>query len=719
MTGAWMIRPVIKVLPILIGLLLVSPLRADRIELRDGRVIEGVLLDSPGANPAAESIRVRIGSSIITLPRANLQSVTPDSPGGNAVIRARDELQAGRITQALEFIEAAIAQGPPGEALAALVLDHGMPLVIAAASLPPGDRARLSRLLQVLAAAAPDNAPLRIRRWQLHLGLGEDAQAEALWSLLPVDLLQTDPGLREQVAGMLISQIDKASAAGDPERARAALEHLARIDAELADGRRIQFLLEQGWQRRRAEQYEEALELYSRELLPLSREIGRDRIAMTLQAAERALRSKDEFPRAAELYERYGLPVIPEEAREHIVDIWRDEGWRRMRREDFDGAAEAFARAEAVIPGAADADRLQLEFRRRLMLAVNESPAVRFELANWAYEQGLLEEAVALFHDLAGDPRYGEAARAYENQLRNLLAEQKLSAMLDLYEAREYGQVLRDVGAFLGGDYPVGFKQQALEIQKLTRDAIAVLVAEEAQQAESMLQQAQRAFFREDYAEAEQLLDVIEERYRNTVVYERAAEFRSLVGQKLALARLERGQQQTLAGGAQADASDAAGGADAGRAEQAPPPAADAPADDTRMMESELDNLMRTLKRGNLAAQVQPATANRPAVSGTLPEYSPGELKARGLLDQARQAYFDGRIGEADELLAEIRDDYASTPAAEEAARFYQLIRDQIELHERRAAAAASDPPRPAAEPTTGTLPLAAPAGSEDFTQPR
>ncbi len=637
---------------------LARPAQGDRIRTVDGRIIEGVITAREIGAGGREVLKIRIGRTIIGLPVEKIEYIAEAMPGENAMLLARDAFQVGRMDEGVErMAEALDLEGPAG-GVGSLLLNHGEKLLGAVPAMGNANRAALSRCLLALEgirmARQDDLTAIRI---PLHLALDQREEANDLLDRLGGDYFPTHLSTRDRLSEWLLQAVDASAEEGGFDRALEAVEDLGRINPALAEGRRIQLHLQIAWNARDERRYGDALDVYVRHVLDEAPLIARDRILITLTTAERWFRSRDDFTRAARLYEQYGMVHASEEARPRFVQLWRDQGWRRLRQADFDLAEEAFERAELIQPGATDVDRLHLQYRRRGAALASDDDRGHYELGRWCLENSLIDEALKEFGEVAAAGGYGEAANAYMRRIHNQLAEAELERMMDLYDTGEYGQVLRDVHGFLRKDYPQGFKSQAIEIRMLTRQTIDQTVNQRAQQAAALFQQAQRAYFGNRFEEAERLLRTIVETYEDTIVHERASVFYEKVLEKLELGRLERGQSI---------------GADR--------PSTASPV----VPESELNELVEALRRGNTSVEDR----SRSYAPDREEQHAPGEQEARRLLAGARDAFFEGRLGDADRLLAVILEQYADTATHRRAERFYRLIRDQLELHKAETARA-------------------------------
>jgi tetratricopeptide (TPR) repeat protein len=524
-------------------LLSLSPFAfADRIQLTDGRVIEGSIVKRTQDPGAPELVHIELSQGIIALPAEQVATVSEATPRERALLEARDKLRVDRPVEAVAAMDRYVQLGGMPDGLAPLLIDNGSAIALSVDAMDAPHRDALRRALDALdrgeLGASPDLAHARL--W-LRLALGDTPQAGALMDRLVPLYYDGRVDQRRALAGWLNGRIDACADKGDNAEGERLLDALGRVDPALAVGRRVQFYMQWARRERDAGRFEEALILYRDRLMPAAPRIAAEFIRRTLEEADRSLGERS--GRVVELYERYGLPAVREAASERLVQIHRNDGWRALRRGDYDDARTSFEKANAVIPACADKDLLQLEFHRRRAAIDDADLLARYELGVWCNNRQLDEEALAEFRAAVDSRIVGDNARTYIDQVMNRRAERELAHIMDLYDQRRFREVLDGVFKFQRETYAEGYQQQARRINDLTMKALQISLAERPQQAEALYQQAERAFYQDRYQEADEKLRTIGDHYRDTLVYPQARNLHARVSEKMALSRLEQGDK--------------------------------------------------------------------------------------------------------------------------------------------------------------------------------
>jgi tetratricopeptide (TPR) repeat protein len=551
---------------------------ADRIQLTDGRVLQGTVRHHPpGDADAAPLVTIEMTQGAITLPANQIQLVAETTAGEDALIAARDHLRQERPAAAIVAMEQLVEGNGSLDGLAMLLIEHGPAVARAADTFSPEQTDALRRVLAAIDAADLDGNPdLSCSRLWLRLALDDSEGARPLISRLCPLYFDANIDRRRQLGAWIVDRVDRCAETGGEEQGRRLLDALSSIDPALAEGRRVQFYLHWARRLRQSGEFEQALLIYGRELMPSVPEIAREFVRRTLTEADHSLDRPTDQPRLVRLYEDYGLRIAPEMARERLVQIWRNAGWSELRRGEYEPASAAFARANAVVPGSADKDLWKLEFRRRRAGVAADDLLGRYELGIWANNQRLDEEALAEFRAAVASPIVGDNARAYIEQVMNRRAERELENLMNLYDAGRHQDTLNGILRFQEESYAEGYQQQAARINELTVNALQIALAERPQQAMALYQQAERAFYQDRLDEASEKLKAISENYKDTLVYAQARNLYARVRQKQSLHRLEHG------------------------VDRRPPAAADmatSPTPTQSPIENELDELYRSLEK--------------------------------------------------------------------------------------------------------------------------
>ncbi len=542
---------------LILGLLPASHICAlDHIETKDGRVLDGEIIRRDQAGTPNESLIIQNGPVQITLRANQIATIAPATPEDATIAQAREAFKTNEAERGVSLLAQALGMsmepGRQANALGEVMLRHGDELAHILPALNDEQTTALRRVVAIAAGAKnlppARNAELIARRLQFDMLLGDDADTSRVLAWLGPDYFKQNSTERERLTQWVLGALAPMQAAGQREGAPPTQERMLQVldlmrgvDPNLAGSQRTQLIIEWASKERQAGRWTEALHLYQTQLLNDVPEIARDRIQLTLDEAERACREKDDLPAAAALYEQYGMPTDAKMARERLLVIWHDQGWRDLRRHDFDAARACFGKAEAIQPGAAKLDYAQLDYQRQKEGTPTTDTLARYQLGMFCMKNDLFPEAVAELKLARANTLIRENADAHIGNIRNKQAEAELLRLMKLSEAGEYGKVLGGVNIFLQEEYAPGYLKQALWLKDLTSQRLKLQVAERPQQAEGLLQRAQRAYFDSRYAEAEELLRAVIERFDGTPAQTRARNFYAAVRQKLELARQEQG----------------------------------------------------------------------------------------------------------------------------------------------------------------------------------
>lgn len=558
--------------------------QADRIVMKDGRVIEGVIYHDPN-RVGEHQVVLKMGDGRVMLDRREIETIVEATPGENALLMARDALQIERPGEAALAIARTIELGGSLDGLAMLLVKHGRILFEQFDQLDTKARAALrSALPHLQRAKLPQQDDLHWILAALYFKLGDRDSARHL-----LGFVDSNPSPQaSETQGLLLQwlngEIERVMAKKEYLEGLALLKDMESVDLQAAQARRIQFFLEWARHHRQANEYEQALGIYRDYVASNYPQITEELVLRTLEEAENHLRLQDQLPRAAKLYEQFGLPLAPDHARRQLAELWRDQAWRLVRADALDEADYAFKQAEQYVEGSTTLDRQRMEYRRKLAQIEPGDLIGRYEIGVWALEQGLHKEALNEFRIAERSDIVGRNARAYIGKLQNILAEQELEEIMNLYEGGEFVRALNEIHQFHQAGYLPGYIAQARQIEELIREAMRLRAAERPQQAEALYQQAERAFYQDDYRQAQEKLETLLEHYPDSIVYPRARNLYQVVREKVLLQDLEKGRQT-----AQADAPTTH--------TQAPVGVEGSQQTEPRMTRKEIDKLYEELER--------------------------------------------------------------------------------------------------------------------------
>mgnify|MGYP006282437901 CR=1 FL=1 len=543
-----LIRKILFPTAVVLGLV-PGTLRAERIQMTDGRLLEGKILSRSDEAPASGTITLRLGAGTMTLDVAHIESIEPSTPAGEGWIEARDWILREEPGRACAALARASEAGAPAERLMKLLDAHCAAFIEGVDQMGPVHRRQLGRVLGSLGPIDNEQPESSIgTRIRLHVSLEEFSEAAELVKALGPEYFNTRDPLRRMLVEWLQNRIDVLFARARYDGIVELLDLLKRMAPEISQGRRLQFYLQWASLERGNGNHERALQLYIRHVLDETPTIARDRIALTLMEAHAQARADQDPMRAVELYQQYGLPHIPEIATKQMAQILLNHGWRMLRQDRIGAARSAFTRARRFDAERAQRGLLQCEYHQRADRVREGDLQERYELALWCKRNELLEAALEEFESLRTEPLVGENASTHVRQLRNQMAEAELNKLLDLFDQERYADVMRQAHTFYQQDYTGSYKDQARQIEELARDAIRLRQAERPQQAEALYQRAERAYYLGRYDEARQLLDTLLTHYRDTITYPRARAFSAMVRNKLDLETLEHGERPVVQG---------------------------------------------------------------------------------------------------------------------------------------------------------------------------
>lgn len=530
--------------------------RADRVEYIDGRLVHGVI-----TNETPDSVTIHDGSAEFKIPRNLIRKVIAGNPADRFLIRARNDLAQGRGYEAIATLGRAAKEGVEPESLAAVMLFHEKELTPLIASFTSEARSAFKAALDHISPAQlPRQGDLIKAEIHWRLEMGDAAEARALLTKLKSDFPRSFDLYKGDLINVIESQIDVALQAEKYSESIDLLEQLRTLDAERAGGKRVEFVLLWARSERDRGHFREALDIYNRQLKDESPRIAADRIMTTLAEAERDYRAKGKVGEVIGLYETYGLPASGLAATERLSQLWRELGTKFLHDGQMQMAREAFTRAEKLQPGTAVRDLSFCDyFEKKKALAPGDHVGF-YDLGEWCLKAGLTEEARESFVDAAESEILRADAYAEIDKIDNSHAETELNRLLDLYGHGEYFGVIEGLGKLEAGNISPGFREQAEKLKKLTHDAITVSAEARPQQAEVLMQQAERAYFTGKRAEAFNLLNALTQRYSDTPAAARAQKFIRLVGPQVDLDKIERGAKSDMTPAA-APASAASSGA--------------------------------------------------------------------------------------------------------------------------------------------------------------
>lgn len=512
---------------------------ADRVVFKDGTTLETLILDQDDIY-----VIVKDGPARNRIPRSRIERVIVGSPADNDAIKAKAGLAAGKMGESLAALARAADQGADLNLIAAMLLAYDRRISAAAPALEPGDREAFRRLNAKLVDATdvPQADLLAARlRWSLFIkdGAGIGPTLEALQ--------KHDPGFasipRGELEDGLAAAADQALEAKNFPAAMDLIRNLKRLNREKASALRVEMALLWARSERDKGRFESALAIYADQLQEESPAISRDRIQVTLEDAEKRLRDSGELDKVIDLYERHGPAVDAEWSRKKLAALWQEVGWMLLQKGQIEMARSTFGRANSVEHGSADKGMLTCDYEESRVALKPDDHVGFFKLGEWCAGAGLTKEARESFKTAAQSGTLRNAALQEIEAIENIEAEKELHRLLDLYEAGQHVDLLRQVRAFQARRVPEGLAKQAADLERLTRDAMVANQLERPQQAEVLMQQAERAFWTGDHQSAYNLLKTLLESFADTPASARGLKFYRAIRKRLDLEGLEQRRQ--------------------------------------------------------------------------------------------------------------------------------------------------------------------------------
>ncbi len=508
---------------------------ADRIIFKNGRIEEGIVVGKTDT-----MVRIQDGPAQITVPLESIREIIPGTPTDHLLLQARDEIADHRVAEAVLHFGQAARQEVNPDALAAVMFVHADSINAIIPQLSAQDREFLrDALKRIQSARMPRQADLLLVRLHWHLLLDDVELVRGLLDDLGRDYPKILENDREQIIGWFGERIDLAIDLGHFSVALDLVVELRRLDKDQAGGKRAEMVLLWARRERDAGRYEEALKIYLDQLLEVSPNIARDRIAVTLSEAEKSARKENQLGRVIELYEKYGMPADPEKSRKKLSELWHELGWISLHDGKIEEARRTFARADLVLAGSAERDLRYCDYFEAKNKLKPEDALAQYKLGEWCAEGGLLEEAHQCFESAMKSEALKANASAQLQRVDDLRAEKELARLMDLYEGGQYVEVVQALADLRRRAMPEGLRKQAEQLDQLTRDAIQISAAEHPQQAEVLMQQAERAYWTGDTQTAYNQLRMLMDRYADTPAGARAHQFFKLILPRLDLNSLE------------------------------------------------------------------------------------------------------------------------------------------------------------------------------------
>ena len=349
-------------------------------------------------------------------------------------------------------------------------------------------------------------------------------------------------------------------------------------------------------------EFENALEVLSKRLAPLSPSLARERMQATLSEAGEELAAKDSYEEAVSLYEKWGNLLTPSATKEALATLYHDWGKYLLEQKEPDKARPVLQKYLGLAP---DGDRSLLDlcdYNVKLLALDPRDFASHYELGQWAADHGLATEAIQSYELAAAHPELRAPAEQQIANLQERIAVTHMDRCMKFYEKGDPKRALEELGKF---PYLPAARKMELEITNLRNLCFAEIGRRSALQevqAQTLLQDAQRHFFLGQRKTAIEQLEKILDTYPKAPVVDEAREFLKYVRTRIEVERLE-------------GASELAAGNKSSQQPGLQPQISNS-------LENEIKQLIEQLRTGVIETSVTVPVANN-LTTGSLPTVSP------------------------------------------------------------------------------------------------
>lgn len=538
--------------------------RADRLVLRDGRTIDGVL-----GYAGEDAVEIESAGGNLRLPRSAIETIQIDSAAGNRLVRAAFDLQRGDARGAVEGVRAALARGLDVARVRAWCVERQGTIGRVLADTGPSGGAwhdlvvDLAQGLDVLTtvslggAAAPSSPTLQARLAAERLDW-DDASATAT---LGIDRTEAETaylvamaralaqGGRRVAAGAMMERLD-GRGFGEMARndglaqslaiervkhylnrhdfaaAAALIARAERAGMVVGEATRTLFLLRWSTLERRRGNYGAALQLLDEHLAPLSPALARETMLSTWHEAREKLTQERDFEQAAALVRRWGRTLLGAEWRTALASIYRQWGEYLLDADRPRQAREAFTEFAALDPES-DPSVLfaRCEFRERFLALRPIDYAGAFELAQWAEREGLVRQAIEAYERAAQNAQLRDLAEEQLRLLRDRVVLEHLQYCAEWLEKGHPERALAEMEKFEILPVSRRLEPDVEKLRQLCAREIARRERLEPVHAETMFQDAQRRYYAGQTETAIETFEQILRYYPDTPAAGRTREF--------------------------------------------------------------------------------------------------------------------------------------------------------------------------------------------------
>ncbi len=522
-------------------LLLASAALADRITLSNGRVIEGRVLSRD-----ERSVQVESGGMVTRLNMESIRSISQSLPWENTVIAAESALRRRQGTEGIDLLLQARREGAPMERLRQSLDELNPGLTSAARGGSDKDRSDLRRSIKSLV----DSDLLTSRTLffaSQNLFLLDDWQGAltVLDRIEPADIAG-DAAMQSWSLDFMRTVVRRSLNAKDYKSAVAAVEKMRLLGGDATTPQLPIALLARSAEARDVGDFKGALEIIAMELQPLVPEIARNRAAFTVARLQEWAGRTHRYAEAREALApmAHVFPVDHAAARNALIAA--------EARYHSDRSAPLLA--IAAIETVAEAER-SVEMRKLHSLARHEAtmaeidqsqPLELIKHGKWCAENGLLDEAINLFERARVNATVRDlcdelTANARRERDTSLLTEAK-----DHFASGDMAGVQRLTSIILKNpDRGSALRKEAEQLADLAGRSFAREKEARGPRAVVVFQQAERAFFLQNFSGSLEYLHMVMTQFPDTPAAKWSADLLPDVVRALEIAYIE-GRTKTL-----------------------------------------------------------------------------------------------------------------------------------------------------------------------------
>lgn len=508
---------------------------ADTILLKSGSTMEGEIISLEGGK-----VRFSSNGSIYTLPESSIISITTSEPWRTELKESEAKVRGGDSVRGVQQLADSIRAGAdPAMVEDAFRLLSGR-LMQSAGTLRGIDSVDFRFALRECAGSTAITDETRFMLAQIFHQADDTETALREIQKLGPEWIRADASRMEWTSAILRAEIRRASRNAEFD---VALDKASLLDELTGAGRDDQLpvvLLAQASRARMSRNYAEALTILSRDLAPLSGEIARNRTQLVLRDLEGDAKAGGDFAeaRAALQAAEARFPIDVNNTR---MRLYAAQGEYMLNRGE---PREAFLLLDAIPEEERSEElsamRLRADYEQRYASIDPQQPLQLIDLGRWCAQVGLIDEGIAIFRRVTDNPTLQELAIRQLQVIENQRDLRDLETALDLYDKGFMREAAEITGRMLADG--AGTRPSAEETKRLDRVARRDMDSESRRRpylAEVSYQQAERAFYTEEYDRALEVIDMILEQYGDTPAAERAKGLLPSVLEAVELAHIE------------------------------------------------------------------------------------------------------------------------------------------------------------------------------------